>query len=84
MDDGNADVHFCRVVFKLHFSPRYKIILSHLVSRGQMAMGRPSKRPKSKSSAGRERRDLAAEAPQSVFLSTKLNFNSSVCRLIRR
>lgn len=74
---------FAASFFKLHFSFRYKIIPSHLVSRGQMAMGRPSKRP-SRSRAQAERRDLAAETPQSVFLSTKLNFNSSVCRLIRR
>lgn len=75
--------YFCPVVFKLHFSPEYKIILSHLVSRGQTAMEQPSKRP-SRSRAQAERRDLVAETPQSVFLSIKLNFNSSVCRLIRR
>jgi len=59
--------------FGFHF-PRYQIILSHLVSRSRTPIETSNaRRPRA------ERRDLslAAETPQSVFPSAKLNFNSS-------
>lgn len=85
MDDENADVPRTFAASFLNCIFLSDIKLSRHISLAAVKWRWDGLRS-GRAEVERSPRDVTspAETPQSVFLSTKLNFNSSVCRLIRR